>query len=128
MKHNTQNDGGDYKTCPKCALPHKLSDTVCSYCGEKLPAGVTVSERVRRVVGQARWRYKMGRSKKRNEKPVAKALPGIAGLVVCAILIAVGSWFLYTAVQGGGFSDFLIAVTLILYGVGAGYNILRNRG
>ena len=70
----------------------------------------------------------MSKSKKRTEKPTAKALPGIAGLVVCAILIATGSWFLYTAVQGGGFSDFLIAVTLILYGVGAGYNILRSRG
>lgn len=128
MRRKTQNDGGDYKTCPHCSLPHRLSDTVCSYCGEKLPAGVTVTERVKRVVGRAQWRYKLAGVKKRNEKPAAKVLPGMAGIVVCAILIAVGSWFFYTALEGGGISDFLIAVTLILYGGGAGYNILKKRG
>jgi hypothetical protein len=51
----------------------------------------------------------------------------MAWILACALLIAVGSWFFYTALEGGGFSDFLIAVTLILYGGGAGYNIFKQR-
>ncbi len=126
MNRKVENDSGDFKTCPHCSLPHKLSDTICAYCGEKLPAGVTVTERIRRVVGRARWRYRLGGSKKRVGKRATSMLSGAAGILVCALLIAVGAWFLYTAVNGGGFSDFIIAVTLGLYGGVAGYNILKK--
>lgn len=126
MNRKVENDSGDFKTCPRCSLPHKLTDTVCAYCGEKLPAGVTVTERVRRVVERARWRRKVAGSRKRSGKRATGMVSGGMGILACALLIAVGAWFLYTAVKGGGFSDFLLAVTLTLYGAVAGRNILKK--
>lgn len=108
-----------------------MSDTVCSYCGERLPAGVTVTERMRRAVGRAKWRYKLATHKRRGPAERKPAGSGVlsrgVGLAVCAVLIAVGGWFMYSAVKGEGFSDFIIALTLLLYGGGSGYNILKRK-
>ncbi|MBI4667285.1 MAG: zinc ribbon domain-containing protein [Nitrospinae bacterium] len=102
----------EYQTCPKCGLPHKLSDTVCAYCGEKLPQKVSLTEKLKRIVERARWRYKL-----KARRPSVKSVSGkITALLIGAGLLGGAVFFLYRAITGQEFMDFLIGAILAIYG------------
>ncbi len=119
---------GEYQTCPKCSLPHKMNDTICSFCGERLPGHPTYGEKVRRTIEAAKWRYKLKSPGNKISAVASRAGANLFILVLGAVLTGVGGWFFYSAVASSSFSSFLIGALFLFYGVHSIYNLFTKKG
>lgn len=116
-------DSGDeeYQNCPKCGLPHKMKDMVCSYCGAELSGRVAPREKFNRFVETMKWRYKV---KGVRGTATAKSYMGkIVTLIIGAVLLTVGGWLIYRAVEASSFTEFLVGAMFALYG---GYAVVNS--
>ena len=122
----TEQTGTDYQTCPRCALPHKLTDTKCSYCGAALSGKVTFAEKIRRAIETAKWRYKL-KTKKKSTLNIAKGAANRSfSLIIGSTLALFGVLMLYSALKSQAFMDFLIAALLMGYGGYAVFSAIRK--
>jgi len=121
-KHNATDE---YQTCPNCALPHKMDDTVCSFCGSKLLRRVTLAEKIRRAAERLKWRYKL-KTRRKNPTKLAKEVSSKFMMVALGVLLSsVGAWFVLRAGDTGAMSDYLLGALFLIYGVYAVYNPVK---
>ncbi|VAX26006.1 hypothetical protein MNBD_NITROSPINAE04-1557 [hydrothermal vent metagenome] len=126
-RHRPSNVTNGYQTCQKCGCPHKMEDAICSFCGAKLLRKISFSDRFKRAVERAKWRYKL-KAPRRSPKSVAKnAASKLVTLILGVALTVVGGWFLLKASQGSGLTDFLVGAIFSIYGVYAVINVVRKK-
>ncbi|VAX19012.1 hypothetical protein MNBD_NITROSPINAE02-1040 [hydrothermal vent metagenome] len=118
---------GEYQTCPNCSLPHKMTDTICSFCGEKLPGHLTYVEKVRRTIEAAKWRYKLKSPGNKASALASRAGANLVVLLLGVALTGVGGWFFYSAISSSSFSSFLIGAVFLLYGIYSIYNLFTKK-
>ena len=118
--------GGSYQTCPGCGCPHDMGVKTCSFCGAKLTNRVTLSEKTRRKVETARWRYKLGSKNKGPASVAKKAARGLLVIFLGLLLCFAGIWL---AAMGGvsqSFTNMIIGVLLAGYGGYAVYKTIKQ--
>lgn len=120
------NATGEYQTCPDCGLPHKMDDTICSFCGSKLLRRVTLSEKLHRTVERLKWRYKL-KTKRNNTSTVAKKVSSKLITVALALLLsAIGIWFFIRSGATDALSDTFLGILFLIYGVYALYVTVKR--
>ena len=117
----------DYRSCPHCGCPNKPMDNICSFCDAPLNQKPTLSMRVREYIESLKWRYKVKSPASSPGAVVKKKAGSLLTVLLGASLAALGAWFFLRAMEGGGFSDFIIGALFALYGAYAIINTLKQR-
>ncbi len=114
---NPQNQ--QHRLCLNCGFPNRQSDTTCMYCHTSLAEETGLIPWLRQTWYILRWRWqlKQKRQSLHNEKPEMGLMRHLGFFVLGVLLSAVGIYFFTHALTQSSFSNALIAVLFLLYGV-----------
>ena len=108
-----------HRLCLNCGFPNRQSDTSCMYCQSSLAEETGLIPWIRQTYYILRWRWQL-KQKRENlqvEKPEMGWIRHLGFFLLGVILSAVGLYFFSHSLTQSSFSNALIAVLFLLYGV-----------
>ncbi|MCF8721014.1 hypothetical protein [Nitrospina gracilis] len=123
--HNRQ----DYRLCLNCGFPNRQSDTVCMYCSASLVEDTGFFSWLKQSYYILRWRYQL-RQKRENLKRGGRGMGWARGLGYFSLgifLSFTGVYFFSHSITENSFSNGLIALLLLGYGVFTLRGLFRNK-
>lgn len=122
--HNRQ----DYRLCLNCGFPNRQADTHCMYCSASLVEDTGFFAWVRQTYYILRWRYQL--RQKREDLKRGGGVGWVKGLgyFFLGIFLSMGGvYFFSTSLAENSFSNGLIALLLLGYGVFTLRGVFRKK-
>ncbi len=113
------------KLCPNCGFPNKNTDTKCCYCETLInhPTSLPPGKWFKWFFAHLKWNWKL---KIIRAKKSTNALGKVAGALVGLALCIVGSFLFTSSVLTKNFSNGILSLFFLLYGVFTLKNLLKK--
>ena len=112
------NERQDFKLCLNCGFPNRPKDTQCMYCHTSIKDDGGVFSWLQQMYYVLKWRWDL--KQKRNplgQGPNYSLIKSIGFFILGAVLSGSGVILFVDSVSRNTFSNAIIAILLLLYGV-----------
>ena len=112
--HESQN----YRLCLNCGFPNRSTDKKCQYCRVSIEQDSSLRSWIRQTYYVLRWRWQLNQQRDNlNRTPRAVFLKALGYFMIGAVLSGLGIYIFTLSVAQNSFTNGLIAVLFLLYGV-----------
>ncbi len=111
----SRKDQSNAKLCPSCGFPGKATDSKCLYCQTSMqsPASLPPGEWLKWYFARLQWKWKKKKYLKKAPDTLGKGITTLVGFALCII----GGFLLTLSITTSSFSNCIIALFFLLYGV-----------
>ena len=108
----------EQKLCLNCGFPNRPSDKHCMFCHASVVEDRGLMSWLRQTYYVLRWRLQLKQKRENLDHNRQKKILRFVGYFMIGLILSLaGAYFAFTSVTDNSFTNGLIAVLLLLYGI-----------